>query len=351
MISRTVRALSACAVAVLALTATAGELAAQTVEQFYRGRSVQLFIGYGAGGIADISARFVARHLARFIPGNPNIIVQNRPGGAAGMVTTNFLYNVAPKDGTVMAQIARSAPQLEIQGDPNVKFESMRFGWLGSISSGADDAYLLLLNSKHPASTVADLKKPGVLARLGASGPGSTNLIFAQIAKDVLGLQISIVRGYDASARMFLAMDQGEIDGLVILLSSVKAGQPARWKNNQVRPLIQFARTARLPEIGEIPTGRELLTNDGDRALVAFAEAPFFMSIPFAVPPGVPPDRLAALRAAFMAMCKDPEFLAEAARIKLDISPIDGETVLKLIAEQAGTPKDVVARYDRITGN
>src|SRR5262245_42097077 len=212
MMSRTGRALSACAVAVLALRATAGELAAQTVEQFYRGRSVQLFIGYGAGGIADISARFVARHLARFIPGNPNIVVQNRPGGAAGMVTTNFLYNVAPKDGTVMAQIARSAPQLEIQGDPNVKFESMRFGWLGSISSGADDAYLLLLNSKHPASTVADLKKPGVLARLGASGPGSTNLIFAQIAKDVLGLQISIVRGYDASARMFLAMDQGEID-------------------------------------------------------------------------------------------------------------------------------------------
>src|SRR5215510_2972870 len=139
--------------------------AAQTVESFYKGRTVTMLVGTSPGGINDISARLVARHLARFIPGNPNVIVQNNPGGG-GLVTANRLYFNAEKDGSVLAKLERAVPQLAIQGHPNAAFEPARFTWLGSLSSYADDAYLMLVNANHRVRTVAELKIPGMSVTL-----------------------------------------------------------------------------------------------------------------------------------------------------------------------------------------
>src|SRR5215468_9518199 len=139
----------------------ARQAAAQSVESFYKGRTVTMLVGTSPGGINDISARLVARHLSRFIAGNPNIIVQNNPGGG-GLVTANRLYFNSDKDGSVLAKLERAVPQLAIQGHPNAQFDPAKFTWLGSLSSYADDAYLMLVNTRHPAKTVADLKSPGI---------------------------------------------------------------------------------------------------------------------------------------------------------------------------------------------
>src|SRR5713101_5169638 len=245
------------------------DAAAQSVEQFYKGRSVTMLVGTSPGGINDISARLVARHLSRFIPGNPTIIVQSNPGGG-GLVTANRLYFNSEKDGSMLAKLERAVPQLAIQGHPNAQFDPMKFTWLGSLSSYADDAYLMLVNANHPARTVADLKTPGVSVALGADNAASSNLIFAVIAKEVLGLNVNVVRGYTGAAPLFLAMQRGELDGQMVGLSSVRTGQRDLWNRHAFRPLMAFGRTTRHMEFPDIPTGRELTVDPEALSLIAF---------------------------------------------------------------------------------
>ena len=323
--------------------------AAQSVEAFYKGRTVTMLVGTSPGGINDISARLVARHLARFIPGTPNIVVQNNPGGG-GLVTANRLYFNSEKDGSVLAKLERAVPQLAIQGHPNAQFDPAKFTWLGSLSSYADDAYLMLINAKHAAKTIADLRTPGLSAALGADNAASSNLIFAVIAKEVLGLNVSIVRGYTGAAPMFLAMQRGELDGQMVGLSSVRTGQRDLWNRGLFRPLMAFGRTKRHAEFPDLPIGREL-TNDPEAiSLIGFAELPFFMALPFAAPPDVPAERAGALQTAFMTMCRDQAFVEEARKLGIDLSPIGGSEILALLARTAATPKDVIARYNAIGG-
>src|SRR5437762_8996413 len=158
---------------------------AQSVEQFYKGRTITMLVGTSPGGINDISARLVARHFGRFVPGNPSIVVQNNPG-AGGLVTANRLYNNVEKDGTVLAKFERAVPQLAIQGDPNAQFDPMKFVWLGSLSSYADDAYMLTINSTNPIKSIDEIRPGGKALTLGSDSSASSNLIFAVIAKEVL---------------------------------------------------------------------------------------------------------------------------------------------------------------------
>jgi tripartite-type tricarboxylate transporter receptor subunit TctC len=321
---------------------------AQPVEQFYKGRAITLIVGFAPGGINDIAGRLVGRHLGRFIPGTPTVVVQNLPG-AGGLVTANRLFNVAERDGSVIAGLGRAVPQLAIQGYPNANFDPLKFTWLGSLSSYTDDAYLMLVNAKHPARSVGELSKLASSLKLGTDRAGASNLVFSLIAKEVLGLNVDLVRGYSGAAPIFLAMLNGEVDGQMIGLSSVKSGQRDLWNRKEVRPLVQFGRTARLPELAEVPTGRELTSDPGALALIEFAELPFFMALPFIAPPGLPPERAKALQTAFMQMTRDQTFVEEAKRLGLDISPIDGEDILKLLARSAATPKEVIARYNSLT--
>jgi len=320
---------------------------AQSVEQFYHGRAITLVVGTSPGGINDISSRLVARHLGRFIPGNPKIIVQNLPGGG-GLVTANRIYNGAERDGSVLAKIERAVPQLAVQGNRNANFDPLKFTWLGSLSSYADDAYLLLINAANPVRSVADLKKPGVSLTIGADNLASSNLTFGLILRNVLGLNVNVVRGYTGAAPMFLAMQSGELDGQMVGLSSVRSGQRDLWNRQAFRPLLQFGRSERLKEFSGIATGRELASDAESSELIEFAELPFFMALPFAAPPGLPPDRARALREAFMAMCRDKAFVEDAETLGIDLSPIDGAEVTKLIARSIATPKEVIARYNAL---
>ena len=327
----------------------AQQAAAQSVESFYKGRTVTMLVGTSPGGINDISARLVARHLSRFIAGNPNIIVQNNPGGG-GLVTANRLYFNSDKDGSVLAKLERAVPQLAIQGHANAQFDPAKFTWLGSLSSYANDAYLLLVNARHAAHTIADLKRPGVLVTVGADSGASSNLIFGLIAKEVLGLNVNVVRGYTGAAPLFLAMQRGELDGQMVGLSSVRTGQRDLWNRKAFRPLMAFGRATRHPEFPAMPIGRELTNDPGALSLMEFAELPFFMALPFAAPPDIPAERAKALQSAFMAMCRDKAFVDEAEKLGIDMSPIDGAAILTLLARTAATSKDVIARYNAIGG-
>jgi tripartite-type tricarboxylate transporter receptor subunit TctC len=241
-------------------------------------------------------------------------------------------------------------PQLAIQGHPNAQFDPAKFTWLGSLSSYDDDAYLMLVNTNHAAKTIADLKTPGLSVTLGADNAASSNLIFAVIAKEVLGLNVNVVRGYTGAAPLFLAMQRGELDGQMVGLSSVRTGQRDLWNRKAFRPLMAFGRTTRHAEFPDMPTARELTNDASALSLLEFAELPFFMALPFAAPPGVPADRARALQAAFLAMCRDKAFVDEAEKLGIDMSPVDGDAILKLLARTAATPKDVIARYNAIGG-
>ena len=320
---------------------------AQPVEQFYRSRTVTMLVGTAPGGINDISARLVAKHLGRFIPGNPAIVVQNNPG-AGGLITANKLYANVERDGSVLAKFERAVPQLQIEGDPNAQFDPVKFTWLGSLSSYANDAYFLLVNADNRVKSVEELRGGGAPINLGADNSASSNLIFAVIAKETLHLNVNVIRGYTGAANLFLAMQSREIDGQFVGLSSIKSGQRDLWNKGAFRPLMAFGRTTRHPDFPNIPIGRELTDDPNALALIGFAELPFFMALPFAAPPGVPVERAKALQTAFMDMTRDKDFVAEAEKIGIDMSPIDGDGILKMLAATAATQKEVIARYAAI---
>jgi tripartite-type tricarboxylate transporter receptor subunit TctC len=333
----------------LAAAAVPAAAQAQSVAQFYQGRQVTMIVGTAPGGINDISARFVARYLGKYIPGHPSIVVENQPG-AGGITSANRLANVYPRDGSVIAKLERAVPLLAIQGDPNVHFDPLTLTWLGSLSSYARDAYLMLVMATNPITSVEELKKPGRPLTLGGDNAASSNVIYATIARDVLHLNVKVVSGYTGAAPMFLAMQSGEIDGQVVGYSSVRTGQRALWNQHAFRVLVQFGRKTRLADFSAVPTAYELTVDPAARALLSFADLQFFISLPFAAPPGVPAERAKALQAAFMDMCKDPAVLADAQKLGIEMSPIDGAMVRAAIARTAATAQDVIERYNKLVG-
>lgn len=321
---------------------------AQTVEQFYKGKTVTVLVGTSPGGINDITARFAAKHFSRFIPGNPTVNVQFTPGGG-GLVTANRIFNAAEPDGLTLAKLERATPQLAIQGYPQAKFDPLKLNWLGSMSSYGGDAYLMLLNPDTPVKSIDNIRAgaPGKIT-LGANNAASSNLIFGILAKEALNLNLNVVRGYTGAAPLFLAMQRKEIDGQFVGVSSVKTGQRTMWEKRAFKVPVLFGRTTRHPDFPDVPTGRELTKDPAMLALIDFAEIPFFMSLPFVAPPGVPADRVKALQEAFMAMCRDKEVLEEGANLGIEMSPIDAGEILRLVGRMASTPKDVIAHYNAL---
>jgi tripartite-type tricarboxylate transporter receptor subunit TctC len=308
------------------------------VEEFYKGRQINLIVGYGPGGGYDITARLLARHLGDYIPGHPVIVVQNM-AGAGSMRAANYLYVSAPRDGATFGVIGRDMPLIGLIGsNSSVQFDPRKFTWLGSSSSFADDAYVLIVRPGAPVQSIEAARRPGgPLLVLGGTGEGATDTDVPKILRDALGFNIKQVLGYPDSPSIFLAVERGEVDGRTFDLSSVKATKPEWLKaGSGYRVLLQFARRTRHPDLPDVPTARELALGDGARELIVFAEAPLLsMARPFAAPPGLPADRAKALQAAFLAAHRDPGFLAEAAKLGLDISPLGADDMARGIEQLA----------------
>jgi tripartite-type tricarboxylate transporter receptor subunit TctC len=330
--------------AAAAMLGLAGTAQADAVSDFYRGKVVTLVVGYGSGGGYDVYGRLVATHLGRHIPGNPTVVLQNMPG-AGSLRSVNYLYNTAPKDGTTIATFARDMPLLGLIGNnANVRFDPRKLTWLGSSSSYADDAYLLFTRKDAAVKSIADARvSGGPPLVLGGTAEGATGNDISTVLRDALGLNIRIIAGYPDSNALFLAADRKETDGRFVGLSAVSSSHPEWLKpEGGMQILLQFARLTRHPKFPDVPTARELATNDRARALIALAELPYRLSRPFAAPPGLPADRAKALQAAFLAVHQDPQYLEQAGRLKVDVSPIGGEEVLQAIEGIAGAPPDLL---------
>ncbi|HEY2228075.1 MAG TPA: hypothetical protein VGI22_10115 [Xanthobacteraceae bacterium] len=344
MVVRRIAPIAALAVVLALLTPAAAPARADAVSDFYKGKVVSLVIGYGSGGGYDVYGRLVATHLGKYIPGNPTVVVQNMPG-AGSLRSVNYLYNTAPKDGTTIGTFARDMPLLGIIGNnPNVRFDPRKLTWLGSSSSYADDAYLLMTRRDAAVKSIADARvSGGPPLILGGTAEGATGNDISTVLRDALGLNIKIIVGYPDSNALFLAADRKETDGRFVGLSAV-ASSRADWLRPEsgMQVLLQFARLSRHPQFPDAPTARELARNDRALALIALAELPYRLSRPFAAPPGLPPDRAKALQAAFLAVHQDPQYLDEAGKLKIDVSPIGGEEVLRAIDGIAGAPPDLI---------
>jgi len=322
---------------------------ADDVADYYRGKQINLVVGYGPGGGYDIYGRLIARHLGRYVPGNPAVVVQNMPG-AGSLRSVNYLANAAPKDGTIIATFARDMPLIGILGNPNARFDASKFTWLGSSSSYGNDAYLLFTRTDAQVKSIADARGAGgPPLLLGGTGEGASGNDVSAVLRDALGLNLKLIAGYPDSNALFLAVDRKELDGRCVGLSAVQSSH-AQWlqPGSGMQVLVQFARMTRHPDFPDVPTARELAKNEAARALIELAEIPYTLSRPFAAPPGVPQDRANALEAAFLAVHRDPQYLEEAGRLKIDVSPIGGDGVRRAIERIAGAPSGLLDYMKRL---
>ena len=315
--------------------------AADTVADFYRGKTVTLVVGYGPGGGYDVYARLVGRHLGRHIPGNPNVVVQNMPG-AGSLRAVNWLNNLAPRDGTAIAHFARNMPLMGMLGtNPNAQFDPRKFTWLGSSSSFANDAYILIVRKDIPVKTIDDARRPGGDPLvLGGTAEGATGNDVPIILRDTIGLNVKQVVGYPDSGAIFLAMERAEVHGRTTDLSSVKAIKPEWLKGGSgFHVLVQFARETRHQDFPNVPTARELARDEARRLLIELTEIPYKLSRPFAAPPGIPEVQARALQRAFAATHRDPQYLAEAEKQRVDVSPVSAEQVLQALKRIESAPQ------------
>ncbi|MBX9843062.1 MAG: hypothetical protein K2Z80_14775 [Xanthobacteraceae bacterium] len=318
------------------LAASAGARA-QTPEQFYKGKQVELAIGYPPAGSNDVYARALARHIGKHIPGNPTVVPQNRPG-AGSFLALGYVYNVAPKDGTVIGIGAPTAPLDEKLGTQGVRFKSSELNWIGRIDSLIN---MVFLWHTSPVKTIQDAFKTE--AKLSGTGVGSTVSIYPTVMNNVLGTKFKLVMGYKGSNEAQLAVERGEVEGHSTSWTAVKVAHPDWRPEKKINVVVQFA-VKRHPEMADVPTVVELARTDEERKILSAVVNAAEIGTAFFTTPGAPPDRVEALRRAFDATMKDPEFLAEAERTKLTVGPLRGEELQKLVAEVTSLPPELVEK-------
>ena len=321
--------------------ALAATLATQTarsggVEEFYKGKTVFLLIGYSVGGGYDAYARLLARHFGKHLPGNPNVVPQNM-SGAGSLKAANYLYSVAPKDGSVIGTFSRSqgiAPLLD-----KAEFDSTKFTWLGSVT---DEVSLCVTRHDAPVKTFSELLV--IPATFGSEGAGSDPNIFALFYRNVFGAKIKIVTGYPGTNEIQLATERGEVDGLCGLSWSTLKGRYPHWLTGKKANILVQAGIKMQPELPDVPSASELANQPDQRQILKLMLIGQAMARPFTAPPGIPADRKAALIAAFERTTKDPDFLAEAEKLNFEVNPVGADKLDALLAEAYAMPKDVIAK-------
>jgi tripartite-type tricarboxylate transporter receptor subunit TctC len=322
---------------VLLVGLVAPAAAEDDVAAFYRGKQLRMIVGSAVGGGYDLFARIVARHIVHHIPGSPGIIVQNQPA-AGGVVMTNQLYGQGPKDGTVIGVPINGLPTAPLL-QSGTQFDPERLIWLGSTNR---EAYVAFVWHTVPVTSITELTSKEVV--VGATTPGTTMVDFPLLVNDVLGFKFKVVRGYQGTPQINLAIERGEVEGMGGLgWASVKAQTPHWISERKIKVLAQYG-LKRHSELADVPTMLELAKSDADRQAMTMLFARTEYGRPYFLPPNVPVDRVAALRRAFDATMKDPAFVAEAAKLQFDVDPLTGEQVQALVAQLAATPREVVAR-------
>jgi len=337
--TRHVRALAALC---FALAAPAAPATAQDAASFYRGKTVRIVVGFSSGGGYDVYARVLARHLARHIPGSPSVIVQNMPG-AASLKSVQYLTAGAPADGTLITTFNPGLITQSLTVPEKVGLSFLDFAWIGNVSEDFRVCYTW--NGTGIRTWQDLLARPKV--NFGNTGVGTSAYIDNRILSELFGIRMNMVMGYPGSADKRIAIERGELDGDCGSWTSM----PEEWlRDSKITVHIRFSRALVPGMPASAAAARDLLSDPKKQQIFALLTAAAVIGRPYIAPKAVPPDRLAALRAAFDATMKDPEFLADSERQRLLVTPMTGAQVASLIAELYRTPPDIVAAAREISG-
>ncbi len=318
-------------------------LAQQSVEEFYKGKNVDLIIGYSPGGGYDLYARLVGQFLGQHIPGKPTIIPRNLPG-ASSRTAANWIYSVAQKDGTALATADQSLSIAQVMGDKDFTIDTSKLIYIGN--PNADNNTTVTWHTS-PVKTIEDAMKTEIA--MGATG-GSTSSQYPKAMNAVLGTKFKIIVGYPGGNDINLAMERGEVAGRGSNAWASWKSTKADWlKEKKINILVQIGLT-KAPDLPNVPLLVDLAKNNDDRALLKLLSAPTTIGRPIFTSPGVPEERVKALRAAFDATMKDPNFLAAAEKAKMDINPVSGAELQKIVSEIVATPKPIAERLQKIIG-
>ena len=329
------------AAAVTALSA--GLVRADGVADFYKGKTVNLVVGHESGTGFDIYSRVLIRHMGKYIPGNPQMIVQNM-AGASGVVAGNWLYSVAARDGSVIGTFAQTVPLEPLFGNQQARYDAARFIWIGNMESGLA---ICGVTRASGIQSFAQLQQRETL--MGATAPTGPLAKSALAVKNVLGANLKVIPGYKGSADVKLAMSRGEVAGICGLpWSTIKSFWSQELESGEFRPLIQLSGD-KTPELANIPHSTDFIKTAEDKQLFGLLFGVQALGRVYALPPETPVDRVSALRKAFMDTVGDKDFLADAEKTGIDISPMEGAPVASMWAEFAATPPAIVARAKAVT--
>jgi tripartite-type tricarboxylate transporter receptor subunit TctC len=309
--------------------------AADAVEAFYKGKTMQLLIGFGAGGGYDLYGRAVAHHLGRFIPGNPAIVPQNM-AGAGSVRAASFLYNAAPKDGTVIGTFSRGVVIDTLIGADKAAFDAQNFGWLGSVTNEVSVCGF----SRAPGIRTFDdmLSKESTV---GGSGAADDLAVYPNVLRSVFGARLKLITGYPGTAEILLAVERGELGGLCgWSWSTLKSRSKSLYDSGEIAVPLQLGLSPH-EDLRNVPLVTSLTKDPTKSAILRLIFSRQTMARPFAVPPGIPEERLRALRAAFDTTMRDKDFLAEAQKLDLEVRPVSGADIDALVANLAKTPPEI----------
>ena len=317
--------------------------AAASPADFYGGRTVSIIVGSGAGGGFDTTARLVARHIGRHIPGTPTVIVVNMPGGG-GLVAANHVFSAAAKDGTVIGLFHEAQMMNQLTGGEGVAFDLRQFNWLGS---SYDDPNVCIVRSDAPATAFAAMIGGATPIAVGGTGPGSNTYDAPRVLAAATGAHLRAVSGYPTTNDVRIGVERGEIHGMCLGWESVKSASGEWLSGGYAKVFVQNG-TARHRDLPDVPLAMEFARDEEHRTLLRLVDAPGAMAKPFALPPGVDPARVETLRAALASTYRDPAFLEEARAMKLDFQPKDAAGIQQILTEVLATPPDVAATYREI---
>ncbi|HEU4359591.1 MAG TPA: tripartite tricarboxylate transporter substrate-binding protein [Xanthobacteraceae bacterium] len=310
---------------------------AQDPASFYKGKTIDLYIGYSAGGGYDVYARALARHMGRFIPGDPTIVPKNMPG-AGSLVLANWLYNVAPKDGSAFGMIGRGTAFDPLLGSTKAQFDAAKFNWIGSMN---DEVSVCVAWHTSGIAKLQDVTQKELT--VGGTGPAADTDQFPKVLNATIHTKFKIIPGYPGGNDIDLAMERGEVMGRCGWSWSSVVATHKRWiDDKKINILVQLSLTKHA-DLPNVPLVMDFAKTDEERQIfkLVFARQP--MGRPFLAPPGVPADRTATLRKAFMDAMKDPGFLAEAEKMQLEIDPVSGDAVQAIVRDVYQTPKSIAA--------
>jgi tripartite-type tricarboxylate transporter receptor subunit TctC len=312
---------------------------AQTTDagDFYKGKTITLITSTGVGGAYDVVARLIARHMPRHIPGNPTIIVQNMPGGG-NVLATNYMYAIAPKDGTAIATIHSAIPLQQVLDAGGVRYDADKFNWLGS--TGSQNEVILVWHTAGIDSIAAAMKRQVIV---GGTGAGAGMTLLPQVINNLLGTKFKIVMGYRTSEDVNLGMERGEVQARAFSIGSITSQHPDWITAHKVDFLAQSG-AKRDKALPDVPLLTELATNDEQRQIFQLIASAPALGQPYVAPPDVPADRLAILRQAFAATMADPAFLADAAEIRFAIEPLSADDVGAIVHATVHAPPAIIAK-------